>query len=90
MAEKRLTEMDVKLRGTELKLAKAESLNLAQVDEISDLKVALESCEEKWYNKGFVDTENSVEPIVYQAMRHGFGKDRWPLCKPWECLTNPH
>ena len=41
LAERRLTEMDVKLGGTELKLAEAESLNLAQVDEIADLKVAL-------------------------------------------------
>ena len=49
---------------------------MAQVDEISDLKAALESCEEKWYNKGFADTENSVEPIVYQAMRHGFGEEQ--------------
>ena len=30
--------------------------------------------EEKWYNKGFMDTENFVEPIVYQARRHGFGE----------------
>jgi len=41
LAERRLTEMDVKLGGIELKLAEAESLNLAQVDEIADLKVAL-------------------------------------------------
>ena len=34
MAEQRLIEMDVKLDITELKLAKMESLNLAQVDEI--------------------------------------------------------
>ena len=67
LAEKRLTEMDVKLGGTELKLAEAKSLNLAQVDEIADLKAALEACEEKWYNEGFMDAENSMEPIVYQA-----------------------
>ena len=69
-----LAEMDMKLGGTELKLAEAESLNLALVDEITNLKAALEACEEKWYNEGFVDAENSVEPIVYQAQRHGFGK----------------
>ena len=66
--------MGVKLGGTELKLAEAESLNLAYVDEITDLKAALETCEEKWYNEGFVDAKNSVEPIVYQARRHGFGE----------------
>ena len=74
MAKKRLTEMDVKLAGMELKLAKAESLNLTQANEIADLKAALEACEEKWYNEGFADAENSVEPIVYQARRHGFGE----------------
>ena len=74
LAEKRLAEMDMKLGGTELKLAEAESLNLALADEIANLKAALEACEEKWYNEGFVDAENSVEPIVYQARRHGFGE----------------
>ena len=64
----------MKLGGTELKLAKAESLNLPQADEIADLKAAFKACEEKWYNEGFVDTKNSVEPIVYQALRHGFGE----------------
>lgn len=66
--------MEVKLKGTKLKLVKAESLKLAQADEISDLKAALESCEEKWYNEGFTDAENSVEPIVHQAQHHGFGE----------------
>lgn len=60
----------MKLGGTKLKLAEAERLNLAQADEIADLKAALEACEDKWYNAGFVDTENSMEPIVYQARRH--------------------
>ena len=66
--------MDVKLRGTKLKLAKAESLNFAQADEIANLKAAVEACEEKWYNEGFADAENSVEPIVHQARHHGFGE----------------
>ena len=57
----------MKLGGTELKLAEAKSLNLAQVDEIANLKAALEACEEKWYNEGFMDAKNSMEPIVYQA-----------------------
>ena len=48
-------------------MAAAKSLNLAQVDEIANLKAALEACEEKWYNEGFMDAENSMEPIVYQA-----------------------
>ena len=44
LAEQRLTEADVKLKGLELKLAEAESLSLAQATEISELKVALEAC----------------------------------------------
>ena len=74
MAEKKLAEMEAKLGGIELKLAKAESLNLAQVDKIADLKAAFEACENKWYNEGFVDAKNSVEPIVHQARFHGFGE----------------
>ena len=69
-----MTEMDVKLRGIKLRLAEAESLNLAQADEIANLKAAVEACEEKWYNEGFADAENSMEPIVHQAQHHGFGE----------------
>lgn len=76
LAKKRLAEMGVKLGGTELKLAEAESLNLAQIDEIANLKVALEASKEKWYNEGFEDAENSMEPIFYQARRHGF-REGW-------------
>lgn len=74
VAEKKVTEMEVKLGGTKLKLAEAESLNLAQVDVIVDLKTALKACKEKWYSEGFADAKNSVEPIVYQAWQHGFGE----------------
>ena len=38
------------------------------------LKVALEACETKWYNEGFADVENFVEPIVHLAQSHGFGE----------------
>ena len=55
-------------------MAKVESLNLAHVDEIVDLKAALEACENKWYNKSFADAEKFVEPIVHQARFHGFGE----------------
>ena len=67
VVEKKLTEMEVKLGGMELKLAGVESLNLAQADKITDLKTALEACEEKWYNEGFADAENFIKPIVHQA-----------------------
>ena len=67
LAEQSLTEMDTKLGGMELKLAKAESLNLAQVNKVVELKATLEACKDKWYNAGFTDVENSVEPIIYQS-----------------------
>lgn len=67
LAKQKLTKMDIKLGGTELKLVEVKSLNLAQADEIADQKAALEAFEEKWYNEGFANAKNSVEPIVYQA-----------------------
>jgi len=72
LVEKRSTELELKLRGTELKLAEAESLNLTQADELADLKAALEACENKWYNEGFADAENSVEPVIREAHKLGF------------------
>jgi len=55
VAEGKLAEAKDRLGGVELKLAEAANLNLAQVDEIADLKAALETCENKWYDKGFAD-----------------------------------
>ena len=60
--------------GVKLKLVEAASLNLAQADEIADLKAALEACESKWYNEGLADSERFTEPIVHQTRSHGFGK----------------
>ena len=71
MAEKKLAKMEAKLGHIELKLVEAKSLNLAEVDEIADLKAALEACEEKWSNEGFSNVENFVEPIVNQSRFHG-------------------
>ena len=36
------------------------------------MRAALEACEEKWYNEGFADVENSAELVVNQAQRLGF------------------
>ena len=49
-------------------------MNLAQADDIVDLKVAFDTYEEKWYNEGFTGVENSVEPIVHQVWHHRFGE----------------
>ena len=76
MAERKLADMEAKLGETELKLAQAKSLNLAHVDEVADLMATLEACENKWYNEGFADAENSVEPVVHQARVQGF-KEGW-------------
>lgn len=70
-AEKR-AQASEKLGSTKLKLVEAKSMNLTQADEISDLKAALVACEDKWYNVGFEDMKNSVEPMFYQAQRHRF------------------
>ena len=84
MAEKKLTEVEAKLRSAELKLAEVKSLNLAQANQVADLKVALDAYEEKWYNEGFADAENFVEPIVHQARHYGLGRGGWRPCKHWE------
>ena len=70
--EKRFAELLAKQNETDVKLAEAISLNTAQAEELAYLNAALEACEEKWYNEGFVDAENSVELVVNQARRMGF------------------
>ena len=44
-AEKRFSKLEVKLGEIELKLAEATSMNTARVEELADLKAALEACE---------------------------------------------
>ena len=48
------------------------SLNTAQAEELADLRAALDACEEKWYNEGFVDAENFIELVVTQERKIGF------------------
>jgi len=72
MAEKRSTELLAKQNETDIKLAEAINLNMAQAEELANLRAALEACKEKWYNEGFADVENSTEPVVNQAQRLGF------------------
>ena len=72
LAEKRSSELEGRLGETELKLAEAVSLNTAQAEEFADLKAALEACENKWYNEGFADAENSTEPIMNEARKLSF------------------
>ena len=55
-------------------LVEADSLNLAQADQIIDLKVALEACKNKWYDEDFADAEKSAKPVIHQARFHGLGE----------------
>ena len=72
LGEKRSTELLDKQNETYVKLAEAISLNMTQAEELVNLRATLGACEEKWYNEGFTDTENSVEPVVTQARKIGF------------------
>ena len=72
LAKKRLANFKAKVGETELKLAEAESLNTARAEELADLRAALEGCESKWYNEGFADAENSVEPVINEARKLAF------------------
>ena len=65
-------ELLAKQNETDVKLAEAISLNTSQAEELTYLRAALEACAQKWYNEGFADAENSVEPVVDQARRLGF------------------
>lgn len=60
LAEQKVAEMETKLGELELRLARAKSIFSARDKEIAELKGALEESENKWYNMGFPDAENSV------------------------------
>ena len=72
LAEKRYVELLTKLNETEVKLAEAISLNTSNADEIADLRAGLAAAEQKWYDVGFADAENSTEPVVARARNMGF------------------
>ena len=74
VVEKKLAEVEEKLGGIKLKLAQAESLTLAQANEIADLKTTLDTAKDKGYNQGYADAENSMELVVHQARTYGFGE----------------
>ena len=76
LAEKRLADLEAKERETKLKLVEVESLNSAQAEDLANLRVALEGCESKWYNEGFADVEDSVEPVISEARKLAF-KEGW-------------
>ena len=72
LVEKRLAELVSKQNETDLKLAKAASLNVTLSEEVANLRAALEACENKWYDEGFADAEKGVELVVMQARQLSF------------------
>ena len=72
LAKKRCAKLLAKQNETEVKLAEAISLNTANAEELADLRAALAAAEQKWYNEGFADAENSAEPVVARAQNLGF------------------
>ena len=76
LAEKKLADFEAKMGETKLKLAEAESLNFAWAEELADLRAALEGCKSKWYNEGFVDAKNTMEPVISEARKLAF-KEAW-------------
>ena len=67
-----LVELVTQQNETEVKLSKAANLNATLSEEVADLREALEACKSKWYDKGFVDAEKGVEPVVMQARQLSF------------------
>ena len=61
-----------KQNETDLKLAKAVSLNVTLSEEVADLRATLEACENKWYDERFADAEKGVELVVMQAQQLSF------------------
>ena len=47
-----------------MKLVQAESVNSAREKEVVDLKAVVKESENKFYDIGFTDVENSSEPIM--------------------------
>ena len=72
LAEKRYAKLLTKLNETKVKLAEAISLNTSNADELTDLRAALATAEQKWYDVGFADAKNSAEPVVARARNMGF------------------
>ena len=72
LAEKRNAELLTKQNEMEVKLAEAISLNTSNAEEIADLRAGLAAAEQKWYDVGFADAENSAEPVVARARHMGF------------------
>ena len=90
LAEKRYAELLTKLNETKVKLAEAISLNTFNADELTDLRAALATAEQKWYDVGFADAENSAEPVVARARNMGFEAGWFAALQAMGVLEDSH
>lgn len=74
LAEQWVANLEAKLGEMEIKLAKVETVVSTKDKEVADLMVALEESENKFYDLGFADAENSSKPIMFKLWRYGFNK----------------
>lgn len=79
-----MTDLEKKVGEMELSLAGAVSIILARDKKVIDLKMTLEESENKFYDMGFANAENSCEPIMLQTQRYDSGKGGW---QPWPLLV---
>lgn len=75
-AEKSSADLESQWNKGELRLAEAQSKNVALAEEIADLGAALEASKNKWYDEGFANAERGVESVVKEAQQLSF-KDGW-------------
>lgn len=73
-AKKRVMDLEGKLDDVDVKLAQVESIISDKDKEIADLKVTKAQREDKFYNMGFTDIENSIKPIMFKSRHYGFGE----------------
>ena len=89
LAEKRCSELLVKQNETDVKLAEAISLNISQAEELTDLRAALEACEQKWYNERFADAKKSGNRWWPKLEGWVLRLGGLPPCKLWAFLRIP-
>ena len=70
--KKRVADLEGKLGDAEEKLAHAEGAISAKDKEIATLMIVVVLSQDKFYNMGFVDVENSSEPIMLDSRCYGF------------------
>lgn len=72
--KKRAADLEGKLGKAEVRLAQADNVISAKDKEVANLKEAVAESEDKFYNMGFADAENSSDPIMLESRLYGFGE----------------